>query len=113
MLTGVELFGAGTHITRAVALGSRIAGLQDPPAPSAAQQALQQRAALSDRAAGQFTRAAPIAAQPCGIGLEGLPGNEPLMMIGNQALPLLAGYQPVAGAHGSSGRVDSLLGAGA
>jgi hypothetical protein len=111
VLTGIELFGAGTHVPRAVALGPRIAGLHDPPTPTTAQQALQQRPALPHRAAGQLTGTAPITAQPCGIGLEGLPGDEPPMMIGNQDLPLLAGYQPIPRMHGPAFGVDPLLGA--
>ena len=62
VLAGIELLGAGTHIARAVARGTRVAGLHDAPAAAAAQQALQQRAAFAHRAAGQFAGSAPIAA---------------------------------------------------
>jgi hypothetical protein len=113
VLTGIELFGAGTHVPWAVALGARVRGLHDPPAPPAAQQALQQRPALPHRAAGLLTGTAPVAAQPCGVGLEGLPGDEPAMMVGDQDLPLLARHQPIPRMHGSANRVHPLLGAGA
>jgi len=64
-------------------------------------------------ATGQLTGTAPVAAQPRGVGLEGLPGDEPAMVIGDQDLPLLARHQPIPSMHGPALGVDPLLGAGA
>ena len=113
MLAGIELLGAGAHVARAVALGARVAGLHDPPAPPAPQQALQQGPALAHRAAGQFAGPAPIAAQPCGVGLVGLPGDESGMVVGDEHLPLLARHQPIPRVHGPGDRVHAFFGAGA
>ena len=54
-----------------------------------------------------------FAAQPCGVGLVGLPGDEPGMVVGDQHRPLLARQQPVPGDARVPAGVDALLGAGA
>ena len=113
MLAGIQLLGAGAHVAWAVARGARVAGLHDAPAPPAAQQALQQRAALAHRSAGQFAGSTPIAAQPCGVGLVGLPADISGMVVGDEHLPLLARHQPNPRAHGPGDRVHAFFGAGA
>lgn len=77
------------------------------------QTVLQQRPPFADRAAGLIARTAPVAAQPGGVGLVLLPGNEARVVVGDQYLPLFAGHDPVSGQHHSGVGVDTLFGAGA
>ena len=93
VLAGIQLLGAGAQISWAVARGARVGGLHDAPAPAAAQQTLQQRAALAHRAAGKFAGPAPVAAQTGGVGLVGLPADISGMVIADEHLPLLTRHQ--------------------
>jgi hypothetical protein len=76
----IQLLCPGAHIARAVALRPGVSGLHDPPAPAAAQQALQQRRSLPWGTAAVSARRPPVHAQPCDVGLVSLPGDEPGMM---------------------------------
>ena len=98
-LGAIELLGAGADIAGAVAFRPGVAGLHDPPAPAAAQQALQQRGALPWGAAAVSARRPPVRAQPGGVGLVFLPGDESGVMAGDQHRPLLAGQLPHSADH--------------
>ena len=113
VLPGIQLFGSGTHIARAVALAAGVSGLHDPSAPGAPQQALQQRSPFPDRATGLVTRTAPITAQPGGVGLVVVPGDEARVVLGDQNLPLIARHDPVSGQDLPGVGIHTLFGAGA
>ncbi len=111
-LSAIELLGAGAQVTRAVAVGPRVAGLHQPTAFAAAQPALQQRRAFTRRAATEAAWGAPVLAQPGGVDLEGGPVDEPGMVVGDQHRPLITRQQHGA-LHELARRVDTFLGAGA
>ena len=92
-LTAIELLGPGADIARAVALGPGVAGLHHPAALAAPDPSLQQRCPLPDGAGAHAARGPPVLSQQRGVGLIGLPADEPGVMLGDQDRPLFAGHR--------------------
>ena len=96
------------HLVRASApVGGAAAGvvgdLHEPPAPAAAQQALQPGRALARGAAGPAGWRRGVGGQPGDVRVVGFQGDVAGMVAGDHHGPLVAGEPPLPGDHGPAG----------